>query len=46
MEDIQNISLFVEVHFSTNNFATFGTSFEKDGCERFFSISPKILAAK
>jgi hypothetical protein len=26
MEDIQNISLFVGVDFSTNDFATFGTS--------------------
>ncbi len=32
----------MEVHFSTNDFATFGTSFEKCGPKRFCSISRNI----
>jgi hypothetical protein len=38
--------LFAEVHFSTNDFSIFGTSFEKGGSKLFCSISSKILATK
>jgi len=46
MEDIQNISLFVGVDFSTNDFATFRTSFEKVIARTILLHFTEILATK